>query len=150
MHQSLAHAYQAYQKTEVTTLTQAEIIARLYEALENSLQQAKKAIFDGNVAKKGESVSRALAIITELDSALNRKEGGEIAENLEALYHYLTIEITEANLKNNPVCLENALKVVKPIKEAWQELSKNGRKAPQHPVNNNSEIKPGGSINASC
>ena len=65
MHQSLAHAYQAYQKTEVTTLTQAEIIARLYEALENSLQQAKKAIFDGNVAKKGENIRHLTKVLKE-------------------------------------------------------------------------------------
>ena len=149
MHQSLAHAYQAYQKTEVVTLSQAEIIARLYEALESSLHKAKKAIFEGKVAGKGENISRALAIITELDSALNRKEGGEIAENLEALYHYLTVEITEANVKNNPVCLENAIKVVKPFKEAWQELARNGKKS-HYPGEAKSEANTARCVDASC
>ncbi len=148
MHRSLAHAYQAYQKAEVTTLSQAEIIARLYQALENSLQKAKIAIFDGKIATKGENISRALAIITELDSALNRKEGGEIASNLEALYHFLTIQITEANLRNNPVCLENALKVVRPFKEAWQEIARKGNDT-QVPATNShaGEVR---CVNASC
>ncbi len=149
MHQSLAHAYETYRKTEVTTLTQAEIIARLFEALESSLKKAKKAIFEGKIAKKGENISRALAIITELDSALNRKEGGEIAANLEAIYHYLTIEITEANLKNNTVNLANALRVVKPFKEAWQELAENGKKS-YTPLEIKTDVQSSGCINASC
>ena len=149
MHQPFARAYQVYQKTELTTLIQVEIIARLYEALESSIHRAQKALLEGKIAKKGENISRALSIITELDSALNRKEGGEIALNLEAIYHYLTVQITEANLKNDPVCLENALKVINPIREAWQELTKKGNTLPVPTANAGNHQATTG-LNASC
>jgi flagellar secretion chaperone FliS len=113
----------AYQKNELDNLTPVQIVARLYQALELSLKRGREAIIAGDPATKGEQLGRALAIIGELQAALNLEEGGEIGGNLNNLYFYLTAEITKVNLANDVLGLDNAIVTVKPLTEAWVELA---------------------------
>jgi flagellar protein FliS len=127
MYPNQQKACSAYKQNELKNLDPAEIVARLYQALGLSLVTARDAMKARNVRVQGEQVSRALAIITELHSALNMEEGGEISANLNDLYYYLTSEITQGNISNNPVMLENAIRTVEPLTEAWVTLAANRR-----------------------
>ncbi|MBU0681140.1 MAG: flagellar export chaperone FliS [Proteobacteria bacterium] len=90
--------------------------------------KARNAIGTEDRKVQGENVSRALAIITELHSALNMEEGGEISANLNDLYFYLTSEITRGNIGNDSGMMDNAIRTVEPLTEAWVTLAAN-RKA---------------------
>lgn len=113
----------AYQKNELANLSPVQVVARLFQALELSLKVAREALIDGDVGLRGEQLSRALAIVGELQAALNLEEGGEIGENLNNLYFYLIAEISKANLSKDVKHLENAITTVKPLTEAWVELA---------------------------
>lgn len=128
MYKNQQKACSAYKQNELNNLDPAEIVARLYRALGSSLVTARDAIVDGDVKIQGENVSRALAIITELHSALDMEEGGEISANLNDLYFYLTSEITQGNIASDPGMLDNAIRTVEPLTEAWVTLAAN-RKA---------------------
>ncbi|MDR9500712.1 MAG: flagellar export chaperone FliS [Desulfurivibrionaceae bacterium] len=128
MYQNQQKACSTYKQNELKNLDPAEIVARLYQALGSALVTARDAIVDGDTKVQGEQVSRALAIITELHAALNMEEGGEISANLNDLYFYLTSEITQGNIKNDPEMLANAIRTVQPLTEAWMTLAAN-RKA---------------------
>ncbi len=128
MYQNQQKACSAYKQNELKNLDPAEIVARLYQALGSSLIKARDAIVGGEIKVKAESVDRALAIITELHSALNMEEGGEISANLNDLYFYLISEITQGNISNDPGMLDNAIRTVEPLTEAWVTLAAN-RKA---------------------
>ncbi len=116
-----------YKKNELENLDPAEVVARLYQALGQCLVAARQAIVDSDVKVQGEESGRALAIITELQTGLNMEEGGEIAENLSSLYSYLVQEITRGNVGNNPELIDNAIRTVEPLTEAWVELAKKRR-----------------------
>ena len=116
-----------YKKNELENLDPAEVVARLYQALGQCLVAARKAIVDSDVKVQGEESGRALAIITELQTGLNMEEGGEIAENLSSLYSYLVQEITRGNVGNKPELMDNAIRTVEPLTEAWVELAKKRR-----------------------
>ena len=128
MYQNQQKACSTYKQNELNNLDPAEIVARLYQALGTSLVTARDAIIAGERKVQGENVSRALAIITELHSALNMEEGGDISANLNDLYYYLTSEITQGNISNDPAMLDNAIRTVEPLTEAWVTLAAN-RKA---------------------
>lgn len=128
MYQNQQKACSTYKQNELNNLDPAEIVARLYQALGTSLVAARDAIIAGETTVQGENVSRALAIITELHSALNMEEGGEISVNLNDLYYYLTSEITQGNIDHDPGMLDNAIRTVEPLVEAWVTLAAN-RKA---------------------
>ncbi|MBC8317232.1 MAG: flagellar export chaperone FliS [Desulfobulbaceae bacterium] len=123
MYQSQKAVCGAYQKNDLANLTPGQIIARLYQALELSLKRARGALVDRDVSRQGEQMSRALAIIGELQSSLNLEAGGEIGENLNNLYFYLIEEISKANLSKDVKHLDNSIATVKPLTEAWVELA---------------------------
>ena len=129
------NARAAYVKNDLENLSREEIVVKLYEALRIRLQAAIEEINDGNIAKKAEHLSRALAIVLELQASLDMEQGGEIAANLNDLYDYLVSDLLMANLKNDTQKIEEALKVVEPLLEAWTEIAK-GKKPEAKPVDN--------------
>lgn len=129
------NARAAYVKNDLVNLSREEIVVKLYEALRMRLQAAIEEINDGNIAKKAEHLSRALAIVLELQASLDMEQGGEIAVNLNDLYSYLVSDLMTANLKNDTRKIDEALKVVEPLLEAWTEIAK-GKKSEAKPEDN--------------
>lgn len=118
------NAHAAYVKNDLENLGREEIVVKLYQALRMRMQAAIEEINDGNVGKKAEHLSRALAIVFELQTSLDMEQGGEIAANLNDLYGYLISDLVMANLKNDTQKIEDGLKVVAPLLEAWTEIAK--------------------------
>jgi len=123
MYSNLKNGYFKYQQTDVLSLSNVEIIDRLFKALCADIERAATAIESGDVSTKGERLSRAIAIVGELQASLNFEEGGEIAERLNALYDYVIRELLFANLENNTKRLDNAKGALMPIVEAWHEIT---------------------------
>jgi flagellar protein FliS len=129
------NARAAYVKNDLENLSREDIVVKLYQALRMRMQAAIEEIKDGNVGKKAEHLSRALAIVLELQNSLDMEQGGEIAVNLNDLYGFLISDLMAANLKNDTRKIEEALKVVEPLLEAWTEIAK-GKKQVAGPVDN--------------
>lgn len=127
------NARAAYVKNDLEHLSREEIVVKLYQALRIRLQASIEEINDGNIAKKAEHLSRALAIVIELQASLDMEQGGEIAVNLNDLYDYLISDLMMANLKNDIQKINDALKVVEPLLEAWTEIAK-GKKSEARPA----------------
>ena len=83
----------------------------------------------GEIAPKGEQLSRAVAIIDTLNGLVDLEKGGEIAVNLRALYDYATQRATYANLKNDTKSLDEATSVLREIKAGWDALASQPRPA---------------------
>lgn len=118
------NARAAYVKNDLENLSREDIVVKLYQTLRMRMQAAIEEIKDGNVGKKAEHLSRALAIVLELQNSLDMEQGGEIAVNLNDLYGYLVSDLMMANLKNDIQKIEDGLKVVEPLLEAWVEIAK--------------------------
>ena len=77
----------------------------------------------GNIAGKGENISKAINIIGNgLKQGLDKEKGGELAENLELLYDYMVNQLLDANLKNNPEKIHEVIKLLTEISDAWQQI----------------------------
>ena len=64
----------------------AELVYMLFEGAISRLAAAKGHIERKEIARKGEMISKATAIIIELQRSLDMEKGGEFAERLDALY----------------------------------------------------------------
>jgi flagellar protein FliS len=73
----------------------------------------------GEIARKGEQVSKAIAVISALDSSLNFELGGEIAANLHALYEYMVLRLVKANSDNELAGLDEVAGLARNIKDGW-------------------------------
>lgn len=76
----------------------------------------------GDIATKGNTISGAIRILDSLRAALDHKRGGQIADNLEALYSYMERRLMEANRNSDLDILDEVSALLGDIKEAWDGM----------------------------
>ncbi len=113
--------FNQYQNNQVTTASPEQLLIMLYDGAIRFVRQAQEAMAAGERVRKLESISKALAIVAELANTLDHKVGGEIAENLDALYHFMIRELTQANLKNDAEKLKVVDALLADLRETWMQ-----------------------------
>jgi len=114
---------QAYATTQISTASSVQIVVLLYDGAISSMKLAQEGIVEQNSNDKARFLDRALRIVGELSASLNMEVGGNISTDLRRLYEYIQFELTQANMKNEPACLEGPIRCLSVIREAWQELA---------------------------
>ena len=116
------HDIKQYQKVQVMTSDRVRIIVMLCEGVIRFNKLALKAIKEGDVEGRNNFINRSLAIISELNNALDMEKGGEVAFNLARLYDYSTYQLTEANIKSDPDGIEAVTRVFMELKAGWEGI----------------------------
>lgn len=119
-----ASAYQRINvETSMHTIDQHQLVSLLYEGVLSSIAAARGALARGDVLTKCNSVSKAVRIIEEgLMTALDRDAGGELAQNLEALYDYSLRRLLLANAHNDDAMLAEVAHLFEPIAQGWNQI----------------------------
>ncbi|OBQ56241.1 flagellar export chaperone FliS [Halodesulfovibrio spirochaetisodalis] len=115
-------AANAYFSTQVSTMSQGQLLIMLYEGCIKFLNQAKTSIEENDVAKKGMLITRAMDIINELDGSLNMQAGGEIAQNLHDLYYFCNTRLLKANLLMDPALIDEVIKIIDGVREGYAHI----------------------------
>jgi flagellar protein FliS len=122
-------------QTGVNTATPHRLIQMLMEGALEKIARAKGDMERRNVAGKAKHIGTAISIIEGLRVSLDLEAGGEIAQNLFALYDYMERRLFEANVHNNKDHLDEVSNLIKQIKSAWdaipQELHDRPTPAPE-------------------
>lgn len=127
--QFLKQYVQTSVETGLESATPHRLISMLYRGALDRINQARGLMEQNNYAKKGELISRAMAIIAALRSGLDFNSGKEVAENLDALYEYCNRRLFEANRENDPQILEEVSSLIRTVADAWDEMPENMRRA---------------------
>ncbi len=107
----------------VETASPHRLIQMLFEGALERIAQAKGAMAQNQIARKGELIGKAVAIVGGLQGSLSDKEGGALAANLDGLYDYVIRRLTQANYENNPEYLDECGRLLSEIKTAWDAIS---------------------------
>lgn len=100
-----------------------KLILMLYQGALLAIASAKIQMQRKEFTAKGTSVSKAMMIIDEgLKSCLNMNVGGEMAQNLAALYDYMNQRLLIANLKNDTSILDEVSGLLSELKGAWEAI----------------------------
>lgn len=121
-----AHARQYRQTAVSSAVLDADphrLVSLMFGGLRERLQLAAACIDAGNVARKGEAISEASTIVGHLAASLNLEAGGEIAQNLLALYDYLQRRLLDANLRGDTAALRECDDLVADIQSAWDAIA---------------------------
>ncbi len=118
-----ARGARAYQEMQVLSRSPLELVVLLYDGALRFLRQAQRAVAQGDAHARREAVSRTLAIIGELQSSLNMREGRDIATRLDALYTYLTSRLLEVATHKDMTAIDEAIRILTPLREAWAEIA---------------------------
>jgi flagellar protein FliS len=114
-----------YHQTNKSTAQQAspyQLVAMLFQKLLGNIATAKGAILQNNFDKKGTELSNAIAIIGVLEGSLDFKQGGEVSENLAALYRFCSEELLVASTNNDADKLDEIIQILLPIKAGWDSI----------------------------
>ena len=114
--------YKAYQKTQVTTASKEKILLMLYEGCIRFIKQARLYMQEKKVADKGKMISKALAIMAELNETLDHKVGGQLAADLESLYIFMMDKLIDANIHNSIEDLDVVEKLMTTLYSAWEDV----------------------------
>jgi flagellar protein FliS len=112
----------AYRHAEFDTLTQRDLIVKLYAGAERFLVVAQKAMRENRIEDAHVNCQKAKAIFTELLSTLSFEAGGDIARQLRDLYTFFLAHIAEANLRRQPRMLAEVVPVIAQLRSAWEAI----------------------------
>ena len=51
------------------------------------------------------------------------EKGGEISQNLNALYDYMQLQLVQANLEKDHKKVDEVIGLIKTIKDGWDQIS---------------------------
>ena len=124
-----AAALKQYQQTSVHSgvmdASPHRLIQMLLDGALSRILSAKGSIKQNNIVKKGEQIGSAISIVEGLKASLDFNQSGDISNNLDALYEYITGLLLQANIKNDASFLDEAGKLLSEIKMGWDAIDPN-------------------------
>lgn len=121
----------AYRSTSVHSGVAAadphRLVVMLMDGALERIATARGLMTHGGGAEKAQLLHRAVAIIDELRNSLNFKAGGDLSNNLDALYEYMCTRLMQANASNKPEWLDEVSRLLGEIRGAWLQLPQHGR-----------------------
>ncbi|WP_449543135.1 flagellar export chaperone FliS [Enterobacter ludwigii] len=110
--------------SQIAGATPHQLIVLLYDGAINAMRRAEIYFQSGNIARRGEMISRAINIIDNgLRAGLNHEKGGQIAAELESLYEYISRTLLEANLNKTGENLPHLISLMTEMQETWQAIN---------------------------
>lgn len=117
-----AQAAATYQRNAVLNATPEKLVKMLYDGAIKHLEKSRIGLSDQKTARSqevGQSLGRAMGILGELRASLDHAAGGQIARDLDRLYEFGLDQLSQANLTRTPTGVNNALQVMRTLKEGW-------------------------------
>lgn len=115
----MTSGYQKYKATSVKSAGREKLLLMMYEGAIKFNKRAIIACEKKDIAARGENIGRVYDIILELMNTLDHKVGGNIAEQLEQLYMFMTDQLTKANVSGQPEPLQEVLKILEILHDGW-------------------------------
>ena len=107
-----------------------KLVLMLFEAAVKSVAKARLAMQKKQTKAKCDAIDRAIAIIQDgLQLSLDTKNGGELAENLNALYEYMCIQLALANARNDLAKLDEVGRMLLDFKKSWEQITPSAQQA---------------------
>jgi len=109
-----------YQQNDLFTASPLRLVIRVLggaiSSIERSAQYQQQS--DGNRFRK--ELNRARGLVAELFGALDKEQGGEVAERLEALYEYILTQLLGPSAGTNQ--LRFAAELLTKVKEGFDTI----------------------------
>lgn len=121
---------ESYRKTAIQTASPGHLTLMLFDGALKFIDQTRQAFEEENEMRRCElihnSISRAQAIVSELQHTLNMDIEGDLPKTLFQLYDYVFSQLQKTNLEKNIEYLDNAANCLEPIRDSWADMLRGG------------------------
>ena len=126
---SSARALDSYRHTEVQSRSPLKLVVMLCDGALRFMDSARNAIERRDIPARRDALSRALAIISEMQSTLNMERGGDIAASLDRLYSYATSRLFDAAMHNDTAPVDEVIRIFRTLRDGWASAAAEQREA---------------------
>jgi len=118
-----ARAAASYQRTAVECESPLALVVMLYDGAIAQVTRAREGAAKNDLKTRREGLSRAMAMVNQLQSTLDMTAGGEMATSLDALYTYMVSRMVDANIKKDSKALDEVYRLLCTLREGWQQVA---------------------------
>lgn len=106
-------------RSAVASASPHQLIVMLYDGALTALASAKGCVERKDIEGRAKQLNKANSIVMGLQDFLDLDKGGEIAENLNALYDYIVRGIIEANRIQSADKIQELINLLLDLKQGW-------------------------------
>lgn len=114
--------YEKYQQQVVATMTQGEMLLKLYDETIRQIGLARVCIQEGRVAEMDAALTKAEKIVLYLRSTLDQRY--PISKSLSQLYDFFHNQLVMASIKKDTGLLDDVEPLVCELRETFDECAK--------------------------
>lgn len=119
-------AYRSYHAinldAQTTQASPLQLVLVLMDGLLEELARARAHIDSRRIEMKARSLDKCIEILNGLSSALDVESGGEVAGNLERLYHYCAERLYKAGFMLDVSIVDEVARLLTTIRQGWQGM----------------------------
>jgi flagellar protein FliS len=121
------NAYAVYKQQSVMTMTQTEMLSMLYDGVLKEIYAIHIAFEKqpNDLAEINRGLQKAQKIINYLKNSLDTNY--DVAKNLYSLYDYCNWILLQANIKKEPLKLDEIVEIIHGLKESYIQADRNER-----------------------
>jgi flagellar secretion chaperone FliS len=122
-----SRAANSYLQTQVKSSSPLELVVMLYDGALRATAAATDAFARRDIPARRVAMSKAMAIVGELQGTLDMDKGGAISVELDRLYTWMTDRLIDATVQQSPVPVEEVRKALATLREGWHEVATRAR-----------------------
>ena len=112
----------AYLEQNILASDGVGLVRILYRACIEQVREARQAVLDGRISARAASISRACDMLGELINSLDMEAGGELSQNLLALYTYMQSRLLDATIRRDERPLSEVMGLLTTLAEGWDQI----------------------------
>ena len=118
----MAYAAQihSYQNTYYDGMSPEQLILMLFKGALDRLKLVRQGIEENNIQKRGENLSKVIAIVSELNASLDSNMTDESTQFLQNLYTAILTELPKVSIDNNIEILDRTERYLEKLTHIWE------------------------------
>ncbi len=112
----------AYRSTQLTLAPPPRLLLEVFRNLAEALRRAQAFLVVGDLTGKATAIDQSLALLGELETALDPAAAPDLCANLAGLYRFCSERVLQASVELTLEPLQEVEQVLQPVREAFQAI----------------------------
>jgi flagellar secretion chaperone FliS len=115
----------SYREAAVQGASPVRLVTLLYEQAIEDLRRAKAAHERGEIETRAREINHAILVLGQLQSSLDKDQGGRVAENLGHFYNQVRAGLVDAQCQQSAAAITQQITNLMLVLAAWREVEQN-------------------------